>query len=460
MPGFWDISEGLRCVQGGESHINKLRKPEMAKALSALAWFIRTLPDAQALLQEVRSLAGRITDGIDKPGTEEYVDHYRQALLAQSGLTPYSYTKSLMDLGVPCAGPPRPGHKAADSYVPGLARGSEALAATAEEEQDPGMRLFDEDLGGEDDDGVGDVTARQDKVSATAVNDDHVRVGDVDDPHLASHGSKDAGHVRAPAATDPLVVAAGVTVGRSADQSQDQARSQAPGTPAGTKKKLCKSVWRDDICRVKDCDRAHPPRCGDPRCFPSRRVDCQYWHRMGDPRQQQQRQQQLQQQGNGRSAGPGRAGLPQSQGQRRLQQGQQQQGQQRQQQQQHRRGVQQAMQQHRGRSQQQQQQPRQRRQQQQQQQPAQNGNRGASDLQLLDRVAAMERRMGQAGLVQQPPSYRDVVARGILNPGGSRSGSNGNNNNGGAPSAPARPDPAVLSTVVAAVMAVLSGQHF
>ncbi len=33
---FWDLSEALKCVQGGDSHIIKLRKPETVRALTVL----------------------------------------------------------------------------------------------------------------------------------------------------------------------------------------------------------------------------------------------------------------------------------------------------------------------------------------------------------------------------------------------------------------------------------------
>ncbi len=48
------------------------------------------------------------------------------ALLAQSGLFPYAYTRTLMKSGIPHAGPPRPCHVAAHSYVP-LRLGAVAL---------------------------------------------------------------------------------------------------------------------------------------------------------------------------------------------------------------------------------------------------------------------------------------------------------------------------------------------
>ena len=125
--------------------------------------------------------------------------------------------------------------------------------ASARSSQDPPvMSLFDRD-GGES------------EVSAPVANDDHARVVDVGDPHV------NAGNVRAPAATDPLL--AGGTVGRMADQSQVQAGSQVQGASAGNKKKVCKAVWKGNVCVDWTCNRAHPPRCGDPLCYPTHKKD-------------------------------------------------------------------------------------------------------------------------------------------------------------------------------------------
>ncbi len=103
-------------------------------------------------------------------------------------------------------------------------------------------------------------------------------------------------------------------------------------TAVDDKKRLCKHVWRGEVCRDWTCDRAHPARCGNPLCYPKRRSDCQYWHRRSNlqPSQSSQssqssqpsqpsRQRHSQQQGNGRGAGPGRAGWQQSQGGQRQQ---------------------------------------------------------------------------------------------------------------------------------------------
>ncbi len=93
------------------------------------------------------------------------------------------------------------------------------------------------------------------------------------------------------------------------------------------------------------------------------------------------------------------------------------------------------------------------------------GNRPSGGLHLEERVEMMEKKLQlqEKGRL----SYRDVAARGLT-----AAGSNGNNSgnilNGGRPLGRgtsgfgrAQPDPAVLSTVVAAVMAVLAGgQHF
>ena len=396
--------------------------------MTALAWFVRSIPAAPELLQEVRALAGRVTDGLDKPGSADYVDHPWRALMAQKGLTPYSYTAHLKQSGVPQAPPPLPGHAPAWSYVPG--GGPDAARAGSTEEQGGEDSFFSgigtltgpDGYGGGGVDGGGDDGGGQ--VSAPVANDDdHVRVGVVDD---SVHGS---GNVRTPAATDPLLDA-GSTVGRAgADQSQVQAGAQVQG-PAGSqsiRRKLCKSVWRDDVCRDRECDRAHPPRCGDPRCFPRRRSSCQHWHWMGGGQRQQQSQHQQQRQqpqhpqGNGSSAGPGRAGKRQPQGQ-------------------------------------QQRRPQQRRPQQQRPRQVQQGGQ-RQWRQLRQQQQSQLGQQQQQRQQQQQPSYRDVAARGTSFPpsggnyGGASRGSPANVGFGPAPH-----DQATLSTVVAAVMAVLSGR--
>ncbi len=286
------------------------------------------------------------------------------------------------------------------------------------------------------------------KVSAPVANDDPDRVVDVDDPHHV-------GNVRAPAATDPLL--AGGTVGRSADQSQVQAGSQVQG-PADNRKKICKAVWRDDVCADWTCDRAHPPRCGNPMCFPTRRKDCQYWHSVGRKQQQQQqhssscphqqqqqgqrpqrrRQPQQQQQGNGHGAGPGRAGQRQTQGKGSGPRGRRQQQQRLQQPQQsrplrHPPHMPQQHQVHRLAP------------------PPVAGP--PPPLQLPGWQRRPDWRQQQQ---QQAPSYRDMVARGGgTNPDHElrqqRTGPGGFDL--------AQHNPAVLSTVVAAVMAVLAGEN-
>ena len=493
MRSFWDINEALKCVQEGETHMNKLRKPEAVRALLALAWFVRSIPGAPELLQEVRALAGRVTDGLDKPGTADYVDHPWRALMAQKGLTPYSYTAYLKTSGVPQAPPPLPGHVPAWSYVPDSTDGAAARvqAAAAHQETQGEDTIFSGlgtltqqgagtadggDMGdtAEEEDGNDDAADGQGKVSAPNTHDDPVRVGVVDDSVVAPHtGAGGTGNVRTPAATDPLV-ADGSTVGRTgAGQSQDQAGAQVRG-PAdnNNRKKLCKSVWRDDVCRDRDCDRAHPPRCGDPGCFPVRRRDCQHWHRLGGIQRRQQQRQQSQQsqqhQGNGCGVGPGRAGRQQTQGMRQ------------QQQQLHRRAQQDGRRQQ-GQLQQQQRGSAVPKLKQKGTGPNGPNNRGGSSGSggrsnsnsfsnnhlLHERLVAMERRLeGLRGKSESGAlSYRDVAARGLL-PNSSSSNNTSNHMGGPGPiasargSAPAPPDAAVLGTVVAAVMAVLSrGQH-
>ncbi len=313
--------------------------------------------------------------------------------------------------------------------------------------QDPGASLLD---GAADCGGVS-----RGKVSAPSANDDHDPVVDVDEPHQVL----DAGNVRAPAATDPLL--AGGAVGRSADQSQVQAGSQVQGqAPADNRKKLCKTVWRGDVCTDWTCDRAHPPRCGDPMCYPRRRSTCQHWHRGSTgtqqqssqrslphpqgqqqqrPRQQRhQPQQQQHQQGNGHGAAPGRAGRRQAQGF----QGQSA----------HRRPEQQQ----------------QSRQHQRVRPRSRQGQRPPPAALPPPPLLSQHPGNWQQQQHRQVPSYRDVVANG---PSSLLVSSSNNGSTGLAPSGRgplgsvgfglAQPDQALLNTVVASVLAVLGkGQHF
>ncbi len=393
MQDFWDLDFACNCVQGGLPYVRGLKKPEAVAALRALVGFVQLLPHAPALLQEVRALAGRRLDGLDRAGGP---DHVRLALQEQRGIRPYSYTAALQASGVPQAPAPQPGQRAAHSYVPpaslpgtslrslvrageqqrqdvrALEEAAEAAEAAAALMADPsrlktqgsaGPGADDEDTaeaaaalardtlamntqaGPQDDEsllfdlgplptlpGVGggprggggdDGDDEEEKVSASISTDDPVRVGNVDDPGLTPPpGAVGAGNVRAPAATDPLVDAGGTLGGLRGreDQSQVQAGSQELGgssavRPKFKKSRICKFVRRDEHCQDKDCDKEHPPRCGDPRCFPRRRRDCPHWHDLrglySNPPQRPQRRgpQGLgpQGQGNATGAGPGRA---------------------------------------------------------------------------------------------------------------------------------------------------------
>ncbi len=490
---FWDLDFALKCVHGSEATADKLRKAELVRAIGALTWFIRGLPQGVPLLEEVRSLAGRVQDGLDTPGTD-YVDHPLRALKAQPELTPYTYSAAMVRAEAPRAGPPQRGHVAAYSFVPdevlsgaggaGTARAARTAAAAAGEmaaavaamagasqgqlaaqggdraavlaaaavaateeaaaaaaalaaaSQDS-LLFTQED--GEQPSGEGGDDHAQGKVSAPAVNDDLAQDSFVDDSDLTPRDGvgDEAGNVRAPAAIDPLV-AVGSTVGRGrAGQSQVQVGSQVQVQADNNKKKLCKSVWRDHVCRDKDCDRAHPPRCGDPRCFPWRRRSCQYWHRVADSKEQ----------GNCSSADPGRAERGQVQGSQ----------QQRQQSLQRRRGRPQG-----ASDQRQQQQRRQLR----QHQPHMGGGRQQQQRQPARhwQQRLPQHRQQQQQQQQERPSYRDIALRGLPSLSSSSNFNNGGNFVGGVARGPTsggfglgQPDPATLSTVVAAVMAVLAG---
>ncbi len=410
---FWDLDYALKCVRGTEATADKLRKAELVRAVGALTWFVKGLPQGVPLLEEVRSLAGRVQDGLDEPGTDDYVDHPLRALRSQPELTPYSYSASMVRAGAPRAGPPQPDHVAAYSFVPdtvlqgaggtgaaraarvaaaaakevaaaaaaltdasqdhlgtrggassaGAGTGATVLAAAAvaaaeeasaaaaalatasqdsllftqEDEELPGFSLFDPDKtpaipagqGGVDVGGgvqEGGTRADLDEVSPPArINNDHLPAHCDVPIGAANDGSKTAS-----AGTGPL--AAGGTVGRTPDQLQGQVGAQTQGDSAGAKRpkkrEVCLAVRRGDVCMDKGCPKEHPARCGDPLCFPTWCKGCQLWHvragqGQGRPSQQQQGRQQRQQQqrspqarGNDAGVNPGRAGLQKSQGRR------------------------------------------------------------------------------------------------------------------------------------------------
>ncbi len=400
---FWDLDYALKCVLGTESAVDKFRKAELVRAIGALSWFVKGLPQGVTLLEEVRSLAGRVHDGLDKPGAG-YVDHPLRALKAQPELMPYFYSASLVRAGVPRAGPPQPGHVPAFSFVPedvlpdsaGAARAARLAAAAAgevataaaallgdsqdlgtqggvpadgdadrravlaaaavsaaeeaaaaaaalaaatqdsslytqEDEEQSGLSLFDLDKtpavpagqGMDAAGGVGGVDEGADgaeKVSPPAPNIDDRTPVHCDVPI----GAVKDGSMYTSAGTGPL--GAGRAVGRITDRLQAQAgaQTQGGGTPADRirprKRQVCPAIRRGDYCVDKDCQKEHPARCGDPRCFPDWRKDCPMWHVRPKSTPSQGPSQA---QGNGAGAGPGRAGQLQPQGAGR-QQGQQQ----------------------------------------------------------------------------------------------------------------------------------------
>ncbi len=442
-------------------------KDNLIQVASSLGWLVRDTLGVDVFkaclnLVESSPACGGGMERLAKAFQLNRLGPYREGALNAAKMSSEDYVAHMAKHGLNSYGEPLEDDEEAAAAAAALAASSQRQQQLHTQEGDstlfsqnpPVMSLFDTDG---DADGGGGGNAR--KVSAPVANDDLDRVDDVDDPH------DDVGNVRAPAATDPLL--AGGTVGRIADQSQAQAGSQVRG-PADNKKKICKAVWRDNLCMDWSCDRAHPPRCGDPMCYPTRRRDCQHWHRGGkkllqeqqysqrsrqppQPRQQQgqqhrQQQGQQRQQGNARGAGPGRAGKRQTQG-----------------------SVGGAGQ-------------RQRQQQRppppphpQLQQPQRGGPPHPHRQWQHQRAPPappppLFQQPGWPQQQQQMASYRDVAARGTPlsssfpshNGSGSSGGSGPLGSLGSVGFAPAQPNQALLSTVVASVMAVLAGrnQHF
>ncbi len=301
-------------------------KDNLIHAASSIGWLVRDtlgIDVFKACLNLVESspACGGGMERLAKAYKLNRLGPYREGALNAAKITSEDFVAHMAKHGLNSYGDPLEDEEEAAAAAAALAASSQQHQLRTQQQrgdstlfsQDlPVLSLLDPDGGGGDDGGR--------EVSAPKANDDPALVDDVDDPCT--------GNVRAPAVTDPLL--AGGTVGRAADQSQAQAGSQVRGqgqAQADLRKKLCKTVWRDDVCKDWTCDRAHPPRCGNPLCYPTRRKDCQHWHRIagklqqhsGQPSQQQQqqrqqRQRQQHQQGNGLRAGPGRAGHQQAQG--------------------------------------------------------------------------------------------------------------------------------------------------
>ncbi len=325
-----------------ESMRRNYTKDKLIDVACSLGWLVRDtmgVDTFRACLNLVESspACGGGLERLAKAYRLNRLGPYRDKALNAAKITSEDFVTHMANFGLDTYGEPLPRVGGGGDEEEEAAAAAAALAASSQcrlhtqqhqqhqqgdsvlisQEDLPVMSLFDPDKtpaipsgqGGDGgDDGKG-------KVSAPIANDDPDCVGDVDDPHHVS----DVGNVRAPAATDPLL--AGGTLGRVADQSQAQARTQVQG-PAVTKK-LCKSIWRDDVCTNKECERAHPARCGDPRCFPLRWKECQHWHRA--PGQVRTQHSQGHSQGNGRSVDPGSAGLKKAQGEGRRKRQQQQQ---------------------------------------------------------------------------------------------------------------------------------------
>ncbi len=487
MRSFWDLNEAYRCVQEGDSLINKMRKPELARALSALAWCVRTIPNAPELLLEVRALAGRVTDGLDKPGTDEYVDHPWRALMGQKGLTPFSYTASIKQAGVPQAPPPLPGHAPAWSYVLSSGAGAAEVvgppvggtgaaarrgAASASGGEEPNTQAAsqkapqqeeEEDIfsnlgtltppgaasgggdgvgggdgggdgdggdGGDDGDGRGHIPEGQvSDHSSRSINSlaappkQLAKAGVVGDDGLVDNDTNGSGVAR----VGGVGGAAGGADGKGKGKATSKANSTSLPTSAW-RPRVCNQVWKGKQCpnRSSGCRFAHPTPCSNDRCRSGPAPGCRAFHppmnkRKRDPPKK----------GNDKGSVRKGGAAPKTNGGN---------------------GTRKPNNKGRG--------------------PTSGGgsNSGSSnshpDLQLRKRIEAMERKLElQSG---KTPSYRDVAARGLL---AHSNGSGGNSSNpthgfGANQMGPGsfdrgRPDPTMLSTVVAAVMAVLSGgdQH-
>ncbi len=455
-----DLATAQKLVSTSPGYLSKWTKSELVSAAVALRLFIRELPGGPKLLRRAVDLA-RSTNG----GEDERMARAVKAISRQEGVdaslytptqapsAPTTSTQSTGELSDPYWDdltqiPPNQQARAGAGAGVGGGDGNneedelyaeEASVERGEKSKNPPMGLASPGEGEKDDvsNSNSDSTNRDDgsstidgKVSDTSSSSAFslaapIRTTHV--PHKRAHGGNDGNRVVDVGVND-VGVAGGVGgVGGAVGNGKGggSGKNKTLNKSTSWRPRVCNQVWRGKACpnRSNGCKYAHPTPCSSDGCIPNPANGCRAFHprvggtttvgngkgsgrRVGAAPTGNSRRPQ-----NKKSFGSGNSGSNRPNSHNRTSSGS-------------------------------------------------NGNNN-SHLQLVRRLAAVERRMGETGpaeKVERRPSYRDVAARGTH-----ASGVNSNGNNRAVPSyrgdfAPAQHDPAMLSTVVAAVMAVLSGR--
>ncbi len=397
-----DIVLAQDYVAGTGGH--KWNKPELQAAAAAMAWFIRELPGSPILF---RALVNLVTTATADPTTG--LDKATALLQAQRGLhggdeggeedAPLSSTQRPNGNGLSWADISASQIPSAQGSTSGTSSGTSSFDGGGPSGSDPKGKVSD--LG--------------------SINDPSL-AAPVQLPHGPHNGALDdvgrGGEVVDVIVNVPGVAQVGGVDGGAVDRNGTAAsqRDSFQWRP-----RVCNQVWKGKTCknRSSGCRYAHPTPCSRDSCVPNPTSGCRAFH----PRVRGNGKGSVCKGGTAPKGNPrGPSNKPPSRGNRPI---------------------------HNKSS-----------------NSGSNNNNRSSHLQLIERVAAVERKMGETsqGKRRQGISYRDVVARG--SPASSFGSSSSTAPRAGLSSggdfAPVQPDPAMLSTVVAAVMAVLAGrgQHF
>ncbi len=407
-----DIVLARDYVAGVGNH--KWNKPELQAAAAAMAWIIREIPGSPVMIRAMVDMLGKDpTNGLNKATA---------LLRAQQGL--HGDLGAVLDeAGEPISSTQRPGGA-------GLALSWADVSAS----QIPSAQGDDTGTSTKGDgDGGGTNTNSVGKVSDRSSFSDHSLATPVQFPNGPHTGAAVGGRgevVDAVANGSSVTGVGGVGgVVAAGDVGTNRRVGEAPlnGAPAPVRTpwrpRVCNRVWKGKICKSNGCRFAHPNPCDSSRCSGGPTAGCKAFHPrvggvetsvvLGNGKGSARR--------GGTAPNRNRKGRPDSNS---------------------------------GRSSSSYSNNNRRT-------PA--GNRGSGNGSSGSRSGSSSS-TSNSNFRHPQVSYRDVAARAVPSVADSASGSNGGSNNsifpfqGRGGFAHVQPDPAVLSTVVAAVMAVLSGR--
>ncbi len=409
-----DIVLARDYVAGTGNH--KWNKPELQAAAAAMAWIIRELPGSPLLFRAVVDMVGSDpTKGLDKATA---------LLRAQRGLHGGDLD------GTPDGGPLSSTQKQDGT---GLSWADISASQIPSAQGDGDSIVSKNSSNSSNNGGIGSASPNgkvSDRNSSSALSL-AASVQLLHGPHTGAGVVGDGDEV-VDVGANGSGVARVTGVGRVGDASKNDAASG--GNTSSWRPRVCNQVWKGRTCknRTNGCKYAHPTPCANDRCITSPSAGCRAFH---PPHKGK---------GNGRGSVRKGGDAPKGKGSNPNRPNARRNG-----------GSSSGSNNSGGND-------------------SSSGNarsnnnasrsRSNGGLQLKERLDMMERRLGLQDMErrnnrEKVPSYRDVTARGLC------SGVGPVPSNGGAMKGDfghARPDPAMLSTVVAAVLAVLAGgkQHF